>query len=513
MTHITVYALSVSIQTKDHQLSDYIDRFIKSYYTSVGIAHSANQPPKLTEYVSRIGTNTVLMHTNQFVHLLHYLKDNGVSFPSDTTRTDSAPYTPRVMDYAVRTKWELRPDQLDAYNFILDNPVKSKMVSMPTGSGKTATSMMALAKINQLLGITILPTYVEKWVGDIVEIHEATPTDIMVISGSKAVRAVVAMAKDNELTARYFIFSSRTLQDFISAYEEDPEQCVLMYGCSPFELMSLIQIGSLLIDETHQHFHAIFKIILYSNVQFQLGLSATLISDDPVVTRVHRVVYPESQTYNYGAPPKYNDVYALGYYFPEGLLKQVKTTNFGSNSYAHTAFENSILKNKPLLKFYIELITANLEALYLDRYEANDKCLIFVSTVKLATILADLYRKMLPHLVVNRFCEDDPEESHLHGSDIIVSTVISSGTAKDIKDLRVVLQTVCISSAPQNIQNLGRLRKLKGDRDTRFGYLFAENIRKQRMYHQRRIELFAPRVASHRTFKAKMQSTLKLPKT
>ena len=117
---------------------------------------------------------------------------------------------------------------------------------------------------------------------------------------------------------------------------------------------------------------------------------------------------------------------------------------------------------------------------------------------------------MFPHLVVNRFCEDDPEESHLHGSDIIVSTVISSGTAKDIKDLRVVLQTVCISSAPQNIQNLGRLRKLKGDRDTRFGYLFAENIRKQRMYHQRRIELFAPRVASHRTFKAKTTPTLKL---
>lgn len=510
MAHITVYSLSVKIQTKDQHLRDHIDRFIKMFYTVVGHAHNPNQPPDITEYVSRIGTDSILMHTNQFIHLLHHFKEHGVSFPPDTTRSDETEYSPLTMDYEVRSKWELFPNQIEPYEFLVNNPVKSKMLDMPPGSGKTLTSMMGLAKINMLIGIAILPMYVERWVKDTVKLHNSKDSEIMVISGSKAVRSIVAMAMDRELTSRYYIFSSRTLQDFITAYEEDPEKTEKLYGCTPFKLLQLIRIGSLLIDETHQHFHAIFKIILYSNVRFQLGLSGTLISDDPVVSRVHKVVYPESQTYSFGDPPKFTDVYALGYYIPEGLLKQVKTTNYGSNSYSHSAFENSILKSKPLLKMYIELITGNMEILYLDKYEDKDKCLIFVGTVKFATMLTEIFKKLLPHLVVRRYCEEDPDE-HLYESDLVISTVISSGTAVDIEDLRVVIQTVNISSAPQNIQNLGRLRKLKGDKDTRFAYLYAENIRKQRMYHQRRLELFAPRVATHRMFKAKMTTTLRLP--
>lgn len=374
----------------------------------------------------------------------------------------------------------------------------------------TSVALISLATIKMRIGICILPMYIEKWVKDIVNIHKAKTNDVMVVSGSKAVRALIAMARDNELTAKYYVFSKDTIQDFITAYEQNPEHCVLMYGASPFELFQLVGIGSLLIDETHQHFHAIFKIILYSNVQFQLGLSATLISDDPVVSRVHKIVYTEKQTYELEELDKYIDVYALAYYIPDSMIKKVKTTNFGSNHYSHSAFEKSMLKNRPHLPFYVNLITANLEALYIDRYETDDKCLIFVGTVAFATMLADLYKKLFPHLKVSRYCEDDPDEN-LHGPDIVVSTVISSGTAVDVKNLRVVLQTVSISSAPQNIQNLGRLRKLDDGKDVRFAYLYAENIRKQVQYHHRREDLFAPRCASHRTFKAKMQSTLKLP--
>jgi hypothetical protein len=92
-----------------------------------------------------------------------------------------------------------------------------------------------------------------------------------------------------------------------------------------------------------------------------------------------------------------------------------------------------------------------------------------------------------------------------------VTTIISAGTAVDKANLRTVIQTVSVSSTVANIQNLGRLRKLDDGKDVRFAYLYAENIRKQVQYHHRREDLFAPRCASHRTFKAKMQSTLKLP--
>ena len=507
-TQITVYHLSVKIELQSQQLRDAIEHFIKKYYTSKGMAPNPNTPALDKVFVSRVGKGAYVMHTNQFIHLLHHFKEIGLDL-GPAQRSDASAYEIVRHEYEVRSKWVLRDYQEVIYDFLIKDPVKSKMVSLATGKGKTVIALAALATIGMRIGVCILPTYIEKWVSDIVSVHEAKTTDIMVISGSKAVRSVIALGRDKELSAKYYIFSSRTMQDFISAYEEDPETCTLLYGATPFELFQILGIGSLLIDETHQHFHAIFKVILYSNVQFQLGLSATLISDDAVVSRVHRIVYTEKQTYTHAELDKYTDVYALAYSIPDEMIRKVRTTNFGSNSYSHTAFENSMLKNRPHLPFYVSLITANMEALYLDRYEPKDKCLIFVGTIKLATLLAELYKKLLPSLVVNRYCEDDPVEN-LYDSDLIISTVISSGTAVDIANLRVVIQTVSISSAPQNIQNLGRLRKLDRDRDTRFAYLYADNIRKHVQYHHRREDLFAPRVASHRTFKAKTTPTLKL---
>ena len=509
MIKITVYHLAVKLELQTTRLKSRLDAFIQKYYTSKGIAVSATTAAPAKEFVSRVGETAYVLHTNQFIHFLHYLKELGDGL-GEVERSEATDYEIVHHEYEVRPKWVLRDYQEPIVEFITNNPVKSKMVSLQTGKGKSMLSLVALSQVGMRIGVCILPGFIEKWVGDIVSVHDAKTTDIMVVSGSKAIRGLIAMAHDKELTAKYYIFSSRTMQDYITTYEENPENCVLMYGASPFEFFQLAGIGSLLVDETHMHFHAIFKVILYSNVQFQLGLSATMISDDSVVSRVHKIVYTDKQTYTLEELDKYADVYALAYSIPESMIRKVKTTNFGSNNYAHAAFENSMLKNRPHLDFYIQLITANMEVLYLDQYAQDDKCLIFVGTVKLATMLADIYKKLLPHLKVNRYCEDDPEEN-LYESDIIISTVISSGTAVDIKNLRVVLQTVTISSAPQNIQNLGRLRRLDDGKDVRFGYLFAENIRKQVQYHNRRQDLFAARVASHRTYKAKTTSTLKLP--
>ena len=83
----------------------------------------------------------------------------------------------------------------------------------------TSTALFTIGKLNQRLGIVILPTYIEKWVSDICTVHDATTTDVMVIQGSKALRAVIEMAKTDSLDNNYYIFSSRTMQEFINQYE------------------------------------------------------------------------------------------------------------------------------------------------------------------------------------------------------------------------------------------------------------------------------------------------------
>ena len=358
----------------------------------------------------------------------------------------------------------------------------------------TSTALFTIGKLNQRLGIVILPTYIEKWVSDICTVHDATTTDVMVIQGSKALRAVIEMAKTDSLDNNYYIFSSRTMQEFINQYEEDPQLCVDMYGCAPLELFPLMGIGTMLIDETHQHYHAIFKILIHTNVKFQIGLSATLMSDDALITRMHTVVYPDKCIYKGGELDRYTDVYAISYTIPEHFIKFIKTKNFGSNNYSHTAFEQSILRRNDILQKYIRMIKATVDDYYIEDYKEQDKIIIFVSTIALATRLADSMRSFYPEFQIRRYVEEDSYEEML-GGDIIISTPTSAGTALDIPRLRVAIQTVSISSAPTNIQNLGRLRKLK-DRDVKFCYLYANNIGKQKEYHFKRMELFKPRVAN-----------------
>ena len=229
MIRITVYHLAVKIELETTHLKSRIDRFIQKYYTSKGLAVNANTPGVDKEFVSRVGNNAYVMHTNQFIHFLHYLKEMGETL-GEVQRIDATQYNIVRENYEVRDEWTLRDYQEPICKFLIENPVKSKMVILQTGKGKSLVSMYALAKIGMRIGVCVLPMYMEDWLKHAVKIHKAKTHEVMMVSGSKAVRALIAMARDNELTARYYIFSKDTIQDFITAYEQNPEHCVLMYG-------------------------------------------------------------------------------------------------------------------------------------------------------------------------------------------------------------------------------------------------------------------------------------------
>ena len=184
------------------------------------------------------------------------------------------------------------------------------------------------------------------------------------------------------------------------------------------------------------------------------------------------------------------------------LFRSVSQSRYGSSAYSHIAFEQSILKRDFLTRGYMRIIKDVLQTYYIDKCEEGDKCLIFVSTVQLATLLTEeLQKSYSSEYMVARYCEDDPYENLLE-SDIIVSTNLSAGTGVDIPNLRVAIQTVSISSQVMNLQSLGRLRKLPG-KDVRFCYIYSGNIAKQVEYHKRRIELFKERALTHSTFKSR----------
>lgn len=504
MIEVTYYNLSVALRTNVQNLLNHIETFLKSFYTIKGTSYTGSDNPSIDKrFVGKLKTeNTYVFHTNQFLHLCYYLDQIGFKF-TDVIKGDARKYEVELESYLIKDGWVLTEEQQPMCDFLVNNPSKSRLLALRTGGGKTVVSLISLAKIGWRTAIVILPGYIDKWCGDIPNVHVANSRDVMVIQGSKSLRGLIALAKDKEYVGRYIVFSINTLQDFITQFEEDPEACVASFGCSPIDLMPLLGIGVMLIDETHQHFHATYKILIYSNVKYQIGLSATLLSDDSVVTRAHQIVYPKDQVYDTGTFVKYTDVYALSYYIPENLLKRVKTTNYGSNSYSHTAFEQSVRRDRDLLAFHLRLYFNAFEDFFVDQYEEKDTCFIYVATIKMADLLTAKLKERYPQFDIRRYCEDDPF-SDLEEADVVITTILSAGTAVDKANLRTVIQTVSVSSSVANIQNLGRLRQLKGGKDTRFVYLFANNIRKQTAYHYKRQGLFGPRVKTHSVRRARV---------
>ena len=357
----------------------------------------------------------------------------------------------------------------------------------------TLIALYTLGELKDRIGIVVLPQFIDKWISDILEIHDTDGKEIMLIQGSKSLAGIITMTKEGRISNKYFLFSSRTMQDFISMYEQTPDQCVEMYGASPLEVFPLLGIGVLLIDETHMAFHAIFKTIINTNVKYQIGLSGTLISEDVVVSRVHRVVYPKSSTYHDTMQKRYMDIYAIAYGINPILIqtKRIKTVNYGSTFYSHIAFEKSILKEKRFMSDYYRIIKGVIEDYYIPDYDKRDSLIIYVTTINMADTVLGMLKRDYPGKDIVRYCDADDYDTMLK-AEIVVTTPQSLSTGIDKPNLRVVIQTVSISSEVTNVQSAGRLRDLK-DRDTKFCYIYSDNIQKQREYHKKREQMFAHR--------------------
>lgn len=494
MNKLTVYNLSVTLETDDSVLQVHLRTFLDKYYTIKSVGFSTKTITDDKVFVGKLKHRSIYqLHSNQFIHFYHYLKD--INYPiSIDEKVDVRDYHSYPANMEMRENWVPRENQVPAIDFLTTNPIKSKLIPLQTGQGKGLISLYALATLKKRTAIVVLSRFIEKFVIEIAEKHNTTTKEVMVIQGSKALAGIIQMAKDGELNNNYLVFSAETTQSFISNYEEDPNTCIEYYGSTPMDLFPLLGVGIMLNDETHMSFHLLYKIIIYTNVEYQIGLTATLISDDATVRRMHRVVYPVSCIYGEGKINKYIDVYPIAYSIDSRIMRLIKTKNYGSTHYSHIAFEKSIVKKDFLLRTYYKLINRTIQDYYIQDYKEKDKLLIFVATVEFATKLVNFLKEWYPEKDVRRYCQEDPYEDLING-EIIVTTVISAGTGVDVPNLRVCIQTVCISSSPSNLQSLGRLRKLN-DRDVKFCYIYCENIPKQKQYHIRRMELFNDYVAS-----------------
>lgn len=409
-------------------------------------------------------------------------------------------HEPAYCEFPVVTSKEPREIQPDIIRYIVEDG-KVKTIPLQTGKGKTLCTCMALSQIQQRTVVMIRPMYAKRWEGDLLT-SQPDPIlglkegkDYYYIGGSKALRNLIALAKMGGITQKLFIFSNKTVQLYLKHGEENDGDWS-EYGCEPWNLFQLLGIGVLVRDEVHLDFHLNFLTDLYFHVPKTINLSATLENDNPELERMYELMLPKQGRVYAGEYDKYTEVTCLMYslQFPS----KVRWNFHGNPTYSHVAFEYSILKNKGLTDKWFSFIVQFVQTEYVEKHQEPDKFILFAATVEMCTKMSERIQMAFPDLKVFRYVSEDEYEG-IYTADIVVSTVLSAGTAVDIPNLMVILMTNALGSKQSNLQVLGRCRKPKDypERIPRFFYMTCMDIAKHMEFHYRKQQTFENKVLSH----------------
>ena len=446
------------------------------------------------------GSTDYRFHLGQLPFLMQLLQYNCIT-PDKYNIIDKS--IPEGDDVKIKFDWDkykLRKFQPDALQFILSNSeddIRTRMVTVYTGGGKSVIAAAATDKIGKRVLMPILPKYVGKWVADVQEYTDTKPKEIAVINGLDTVAGLIQMGKDGELgKIKFIIISLATLHLFYKEYYQCPVAFRERFGIEPEDLCSVLGIGLILIDEGHEHIHRIYQVLSHSNVNKVITLSATMTSADRNVLEVQEFMFPLNKRFLGDGMEKYITCTGVSYRFHNFINANVKWKAWGSNLYSHTAFEKCIIHNKAFLRDYLDMILYYVKMHYHDKYQKGDRGMVFAATSDMCTHIVNHLKKHLPQYDIRRFTPSigDPYEN-MTESDIRVTTSISGGTGHDIKKLTTVIQTITVIAPVQNHQAYGRLRVMDG-RELNFVYLFCEQIPKQVEGHQLKKKLYRPKAAS-----------------
>ncbi|EPU3828897.1 DEAD/DEAH box helicase family protein [Campylobacter coli] len=352
------------------------------------------------------------------------------------------------------------------------------LIDLFTGGGKSIIFTKAMLNINYKTAMVLLPRYIDKWLEDITTYTNIKPEEICVVRGQESLDKLWN-TKKKDIKYKIFLFSITTLSNFISAYEENSNDCSYSLG----ELSKHLGIGLLANDESHQHFNALFKISIHFEALRMLGMTATMVNNAADITRMYTLFYPyDSRVANLVKRDGYIDVYPIMY-----VLRIKKSFKFMLNGgYNHNQFEQSMLRYPMLTKTYLQMIEYYLKEGFINHRTHKEKCIIFFSSIKLCTLATNYFKTKFKDLDIRRYVEQDGYENISEG-DIIISTQQSLGTAFTVPNLITILNTVPMSSIQANKQNIGRLRQIEG-KELRYYYFYTNTIPAHRKMSVDRLE-------------------------
>ena len=436
-------------------------------------------------------------HIGQLKEFLELLRRNNVDQSSYSVIYAEDKAFPNI-DLPIKSHWKFYGYQNDAHSFVVDdNSVENSrpLVIIPPGFGKTLIASRCASTLGKRLAVACIGGYVDKWTKDLQDNLDIDKSEICVIKGADSLQRASFYPTSGLPLPKAFVISINTTSKWYDLYEESKTNPLLeAYGCLPENLMSHLGIGTVVMDEVHQHPFAVFRFMCYNDALKTISLTATLLSKEQTIRRLQSMMFPQSKRFDDVELPKYAYVHACGYQIMNFSTSKLQTTEFNQTSYSHAAFENSIMsKRQRVVKSqYYKMILDLADRTYVKNRVDGDKLAIYVFTKQMAKELVEEIKERFPQFDTRWYLHESDYED-VHEPDIRVTTVLKAGTAIDIKGLRYIIQTISMDSPNANVQCLGRLREIKNrthDNDVHYYQIYCTGIKKHLDYHANRSELF-----------------------
>ena len=356
----------------------------------------------------------------------------------------------------------------------------TRVLPLPTGQGKTLAALLALSMLGERFVVFAQAGHLNTWKDSILSKTDIQKDEVMLIKGTKALRALMSLGEAGMLHAKAILISSSTFNNYLKEFIFGAEDLEPSYFITPDKFFETIGASVSITDECHEVLHQVVRRAIMTIVKRHFYLSATLDSSNPVINRIYEVIFPIVDRFKDFKNNAHIVVRPTYYRMPgHGKIRYQ-----GPQGYNHGMLEEGILKDSNTKENYMSLLEELLEYDYFKNRKPGTKLLIFAARIEMCITIRDFVATIMPDdCTISKFTAEDPD-SVLEDFEIIVSTPKSCGTGRDIPDLMVSIMTPAVASKQLSQQIMGRTRPSISypDEDPRFYYLTCRSIQKHMDY-------------------------------
>jgi superfamily II DNA or RNA helicase len=345
--------------------------------------------------------------------------------------------------------------QEEAIKFLLEEKNHQLALNLATGLGKSYCVAYASTKLNEKT-IIITPNegLKSQWVATYYKMFDYRPKNLMNIAGSNIIESIMDDAVD---PADVYFVNHQTLRSYLSSTN----------GYSLHKFFKKINVGIKVYDESHMEFANILLMDFFSNTNRTWYLTATFDRSDKTESKCFKLAFNSVTTYGETESKEvvekhvvYHVVNINSHATPRDKGKINGYSGMTATSYGRYAFLDD--KNQTaytVIKMIIDKIK-----------DIEGKILIFVPLIDAVDTVVRKLKLDCPDKSVSAYHSKIPkdEKEVAEKKDIIVSTIKSCGTGRDIKGLRCVICAEPIASKVVAEQMFGRLRPYAKDKLTYF---------------------------------------------